>query len=258
MFIDLIRALILQFVVGLIDTLPPPTQSPADRVLHDYSVSIPELTTRPKDAIKVPVAINDASGLTAGGIILNYDQSVIRAVDALPTSMLSGAYWKANTQRSGEVRFAFAAVEPIEGAGNLLTVEFEPLNNAVGRESPITFETVQFVESQSIRTIDGKVTILPEKSMLLQNYPNPFNPETWIPYQLAEGSPVTISIYNVKGELVRILNLGHQSAGVYVVRSKAVRWDGRDNLGEKVASGVYLYRLQAGNFSSVRKLVVVK
>ena len=262
-------ALILQFVVGLIDTLPPTVQSPADGVLRDYSVSISELKTRPTEPIKVPVAINDvthprplprgeATGLTAGGIILKYDQSVIRAVDALPTSMLSGAYWKANTQRAGEIRFAFAAVEPIKGAGNLLTVEFEPLNDIAGLESPIIFETVQFVQSQSIRTIDGKVTILPEKSMLLQNYPNPFNPETWIPYQLTEDSPVTISIYNAKGELVRILNFGHQSAGVYIAKSKAAYWNGRDVLGERVANGIYFYGLQAGNFSAVQKLVVLK
>ena len=251
-------SLILQFVVGLIDTLPPTVQSPADGVLRDYSVSIPELTTRPGNSIKVPVAINDATGLTAGGIILKYDQSVIRAVDALPTSMLSGAYWKASTQRAGEIRFAFAAAEPIKGAGNLLMVEFEPLNNTVGSESPIIFETVQFAESKSIRTIDGKIIILPEKSMLMQNYPNPFNPETWIPYQLAEDSSVMIKIYNVKGELVRTLSFGHQSAGVYIAKSKAAYWDGRDNLGEKVASGVYFYRLQTGNFSSMRRLVVLK
>ncbi|MBM3236912.1 T9SS type A sorting domain-containing protein [Candidatus Poribacteria bacterium] len=79
-----------------------------------------------------------------------------------------------------------------------------------------------------------------------------------MPYQLAEDSPVEISIYNVKGKLVRTLTLGHQSAGVYVAKSKAAYWDGRDNLGEKVGSGVYFYRLQAGNFSSMRKLVVVK
>jgi len=125
-------------------------------------------------------------------------------------------------------------------------------------ESPIILETVQFAESNSIRTIDGKIVILPEKSMLMQNYPNPFNPETWIPYQLAEDSPVEVSIYNVKGELVRMLNFGHQSAGVYVAKSKAAYWDGRDNLGEKVGSGVYFYRLRAGSFSSMRKLVVLK
>jgi hypothetical protein len=251
-------ALILQFVVGLIDTLPPPTQSPADGVLHDYSVSIPELATRPGNRIEVPVAIDDATGLTAGGIILKYDQSVIRAVDVLPTSMISGAYWKANTRRAGEVRFAFAAVEPIKDAGNLLTVEFKPLKDTAGRESPIIFETVQFVGSQSIRTIDGRVTILPEQSMLMQNYPNPFNPETWIPYQLAEDSPVTISIYNAKGGLVRVVNLGHQSAGVYISKSKAAYWNGRDNLGEKVANGVYFYKLTARTFSALRKLVVLK
>ena len=226
--------------------------------MRDYTVSIPELTTQPGNQIQVPVAINAATGLTAGGIILQYDKSVIRATDALPTSMLSGAYWKANAQSPGEVRFAFAAVEPIKGAGNLLTVEFEPLDNIAGRESPIIFETVQFAESKSIQTIDGIIVILPGKSNLMQNYPNPFNPDTWIPYQLAQDAQVTISIYNTKGQLICTLHLGNKNAGIYTTKSQAAYWDGRYRYGEKVASGVYYYTLQAGGFRATRKMVIMK
>lgn len=100
--------------------------------------------------------------------------------------------------------------------------------------------------------------IVPQTTLLYQNYPNPFNPETWIPYQLAEDAPVTIHIYNSKGQLVRTIALGNKQAGVYLNKDKAAYWDGRDSLGQKVASGVYYYTLKAGKFRATRKMVVLK
>ena len=99
---------------------------------------------------------------------------------------------------------------------------------------------------------------IPKKFRLLQNFPNPFNPDTWIPYELPKDAPVVISIYNIKGHLVRQLNLGHKEAGYYVTRDKAARWDGRNYCGEKIASGVYFYRLQAGKFNAIRRMVILK
>ena len=99
---------------------------------------------------------------------------------------------------------------------------------------------------------------LPKQTALLQNYPNPFNPETWIPFQLAQDAPVTIRIYNTKGQIIRRLHLGNQKAGIYVAKDKAAYWEGRDKLGQKVASGVYYYTLQAGNFMTTRKMVILK
>jgi hypothetical protein len=98
----------------------------------------------------------------------------------------------------------------------------------------------------------------PEKTALLQNYPNPFNPETWIPFHLAHDTPVTIRIYNAKGQIIRILDLENREAGIYVTKDKAAYWDGKDNLGQSVASGVYYYSLQAGEFTVTRKMVMMK
>lgn len=98
----------------------------------------------------------------------------------------------------------------------------------------------------------------PQESTLLANYPNPFNPETWIPYQLSESADVRVSIYAVNGSLVRQLDLGHQSAGVYRNRSRAAYWDGRNEFGERVASGLYFYTLTAGDFSATRKMLIRK
>jgi hypothetical protein len=100
--------------------------------------------------------------------------------------------------------------------------------------------------------------IVPAKSMLAQNYPNPFNPETWIPYQLAEDSDVAIRIYSVSGRMVRVLNLNQKNAGSYMSKQKAAYWNGRDDSGELVASGVYVYSIQAGAFTAVRKMVILK
>jgi parallel beta-helix repeat protein len=98
----------------------------------------------------------------------------------------------------------------------------------------------------------------PKHTALLQNFPNPFNPDTWLPYQLSRDATVTISIYNANGQLVRVIALGNKEAGVYITKDKAIYWDGTNNIGEKVASGVYFYQLRAGNFVAIRRMVIVK
>ena len=101
-------------------------------------------------------------------------------------------------------------------------------------------------------------TFIPEKNRLLANYPNPFNPETWIPYHLAKSAEVTVHIYAINGTLIRTLALGHKSAGIYEHRNRAAYWDGKNNIGESVASGVYLYTLTADEFTATRKLLIQK
>ena len=98
----------------------------------------------------------------------------------------------------------------------------------------------------------------PQKTALLLNYPNPFNPETWIPYQLAEATDVTVTIHAMNGSLIRTLSLGHQSAGLYRSKSRAAYWDGKNEFGEQVASGLYFYTLTAGRFSATGKMLIRK
>ena len=98
----------------------------------------------------------------------------------------------------------------------------------------------------------------PEKTQLLANYPNPFNPETWIPYELATDTHVRITIYNPQGVVIRTLQLGQQSAGYYTDRDRAAYWDGRNALGEQVASGLYFYQFETDTMSSLRKMVILK
>ena len=100
--------------------------------------------------------------------------------------------------------------------------------------------------------------LTPKATVLLPNYPNPFNPETWIPYHLAHPADVGLTIYDTKGAVVRRFELEHQPAGFYTARSKALYWNGRNASGEWVASGVYFYQLRAGNYSALRRMVIVK
>jgi len=104
------------------------------------------------------------------------------------------------------------------------------------------------------------LTVLPviEETVLLQSYPNPFNPDVWIPYELSRRSPVEILIYDSAGRLVRRLDLGVQPRGKYVSRSRAAYWDGRNERGERVSSGVYFYTLKAGKFRATRKMLLLK
>ena len=98
----------------------------------------------------------------------------------------------------------------------------------------------------------------PDRTELLANYPNPFNPETWIPYRLAEDAFVTLTIYDTAGRVIRAIEVGHRVAAVYEGRSKAIYYDGRNDFGEQVASGVYFYTLTAGDYSATRKMLILK
>ena len=167
----------------------------------------------------------------------------------------------------------------INADGTVNILDLVQVANNFGEESPAapsvngpTVEQIQSWLTQVRQADDGSQafrrgidvleallrSVSPDTTALLPNYPNPFNPETWIPYQLANESDVKITIYDTRGMLVRALALGHQSAGYYTGRSRAVYWDGRNNLGESVASGVYFYRLQTDETSLMRKMVILK
>ena len=100
--------------------------------------------------------------------------------------------------------------------------------------------------------------IRPEQTRLAQNFPNPFNPETWLPFQLSQSGLAAIQIYDASGRLIRTLDLGIKPAGFYMTRSKAAYWDGRNNAGERVASGTYFYTLETDDFSATRKMLIAK
>ena len=129
--------------------------------------------------------------------------------------------------------------------GNIASEKFNFTVNADNLENAVMSVTLD-----SIGT--------PKRNRLLQNYPNPFNPETWIPYQLSEDSLVSVSIYDTAGTLIRTLSLGFQSAGFYNSRDRAAYWDGRNELGESVASGIYFCQLVTPHFQQTKRMLILK
>ena len=171
---------------------------------------------------------------------------------------------RTNTLMTSEVRgnyFAAATADlnyrSVVEVGDTLEVSVTDTNGNIASEKfNFTVNPTHLENAVMTVTLDG--IGIPKRSQLLQNYPNPFNPETWIPYQLAEAGAVSLSIYDAGGRLVRTLPLGYQPAGFYQNRSHAAYWDGRNALGERVASGIYFYQLTTPSFQQTRRLVIVK
>jgi hypothetical protein len=185
--------------------------------------------------------------------------------------------WRTETEVNN---IGFAIYRSEEKDGNYIRINFVPGagSSAMPNEYQFTDKKVEqgktyfyYLEDVDIageknRTKIIKVVVPPAKPIqpipkefrLLQNFPNPFNPDTWLPYELAADAPVSIEIYNIQGQLVRQLNIGKQKAGSYITKDKAIHWDGKNERGEKVASGNYWYRLRAGEFNATRRMVILK
>ena len=144
----------------------------------------------------------------------------------------------------GNLKLSAAKIDVIEEQIDLLI--------ATNDRSPAAMRTLVYL--QQLLATETR----PERTQLFANYPNPFNPETWIPYELATDTHVRITIYNTQGVVIRTLQFGHQSAGYYTGRDRAAYWDGRNALGEQVASGLYFYQLETDEMSSMRKMVILK
>ena len=145
----------------------------------------------------------------------------------------------------------------IEAGDTLEVMLFDDVGNIVS--GPFT----QAVDVEDLRNAYLSLPLTvgdvhPAETILAQNFPNPFNPETWIPYQLEKSADVTLQIYDTSGGIVRTIDLGFKSQGFYMTRSTAAYWDGRNNMGEQVASGVYFYSLQTADFSATRKMLILK
>ena len=142
--------------------------------------------------------------------------------------------------------------------GDILEISVRSPSPLIGVQPLRYTVTAEDVKRGLIQLTELVAYEIPTETELLHNYPNPFNPETWIPYRLAEDAFVTLTIYDLSGHVVRTLEVGYQIASAYENRSKAIYWDGRNGLGEGVASGIYFYHLSAGDYSATRKMVILK
>ena len=230
--------------------------SPGDIVLSN-DISAPVMTT-PTTPMTVSYAKYDVN---KDGAVDNTDAGLV--IDALGTR---NARYDVNGD--GAVNFLDVVLvfdnrdDNVAGAPTIVGVKLTAVQVdhiqrqvdlliATNDRSPAAMRTLVYMQQLL-------ATARPEKTQLFANYPNPFNPETWIPYELATDTHVRITIYNTQGVVIRRLQFGHQSAGYYTDRDRAAYWDGRNALGEQVASGLYFYQLETDTMSSMRKMVILK
>jgi len=182
---------------------------------------------------------------------------------------LNDALIPGSTDSTTGETYSFIDETVANGISYYYKLEEVELDGAKTTHGPISVTPIEeMTETEKGKVVPDKTEIepsilvveppLPEKYLLAQNFPNPFNPNTWIPYALPEVSYVIIRIYNISGQLVRTLDLGDKPAGVHFTKQQAAYWDGRNEAGKAVVSGVYFYNIRAGNFSATRRMVIVK
>ncbi|HGJ66889.1 TPA: T9SS type A sorting domain-containing protein [bacterium] len=205
-----------------------------------------------KKEIETSISLNDNSDVYSADVILNYNPQIF-----IPKRVSLGS---ANPNwimtyvipEPGKLKVYMAGIIQPQKNGSLLDIAFDA----------VTDDFIQKPSIYSIQLNAGKINTLaenlPSSSALLQNYPNPCNPETWIPYQLASQSDVLVTIYDINGKVIRKLDIGSKMPGNYIEESKAVYWDGKNDCGEEVISGIYFYSIKCNNFSAIKKMVVKK
>jgi len=211
---------------------------------------------------RVPAGISLPEDVNADGTVNLLDlTAVAQGIDAANNGIQGISLQDIEAVLAGAVERA-AEIEAVAAAPNALSgrdLVYRNVAHALadarkpGKAVPETLIKVL----QHLR-IEMEMAEIPESTALLPNYPNPFNPETWIPYHLATDADVTVTIYDIRGVAVRELTLGHQTAGVYQSKHRAAYWDGKNQIGEPVASGVYFYTLTAGEFTATRKMLIAK
>jgi hypothetical protein len=251
--------LIYQYILGLITDFPVDSGTQAAPIVvsnvGNCYLELRKALFKPGTEFSIVVNLENTGGLIGADLALDYDQAVLTPVEV--STSCSSDHFMEHGAKDGKLRISLAASKAIQD-GNVVEIAFRISPEATASVSSMSLSEV-ILNDTTIRA--GQVVsfnIAPYQFTLLQNYPNPFNPDTWIPYELAEDSEVFINIYNVFGQLVRRLDLGYCPTGVYYSRSDAAHWDGRNDAGEDVASGVYFYHISAGRNSEVSKMVILR
>ena len=255
-----------------------PALTPPLRQMRDFQTPLIELISKSvqnsDEPFTVDIKIDNVSNLFGIAFVLQYTN--IHDVDVL--SVERGDFLEDDVlfyphidRQNGLISIGISRKYPdvgVSGSGVLATVRFQSRTDTYSDTGAnLTIQKVTGKDPSGNAILLGipvspvslnRANLMPHKTQLLQNFPNPFNPETWIPFQLAANATVHIRIYDTSGQLVRVMKLGEKPRGVYTTQKSAAYWDGRNARGEPVASGVYFYTLQAGNFCATRKMIIVR
>ena len=208
----------------------------------------PKRTSRGE--VVIPLVLE--GGIYGGDFIARYQGAIWKPkklnVDG------QNAVWLMHTPSPGELRFSIASAEPLAHLELVLEGgEGTPRAGLVSLEQALTFDQLGQVATAQITAVEEREADLPQRYALLQNYPNPFNPETRITYLLPRSEEVVLQVYTLTGQRLRTLADGAASGGLHTAT-----WDGRDEAGRAVGSGVYLIRMQAGEFVATKRMTLLQ
>jgi PKD repeat protein len=263
-------------VDGRIMKAPSENSAPGDGSnrqlkLYVYADKDPNMML-PGDEFNVLVKFDNADNLEGYFLKLHYDPHAIQIVSSSDGSFLKSnstgnpALFISKTQRDGipegNVILSSCITNDnygVSGSGVVATLRFRLLQNS---PSVISVQELNVIDNRgkfnNLSNREFNIRSIPNRTLLMPNYPNPFNPETWVPFELSEASDVKISIYNSVGQLVRTLNLGYKQSGFYTGKNNAAYWDGKNEAGEQVSSGIYFYNMKCGDFMATRKMIVLR
>ncbi len=267
-------SLILQYVVGLISGFPvelnnkmlkqhPELQETVNRLalqkISDGSLEIGSTKVNAGEKVVIPLKIDNMTGLTAMQMVLKFNSSILEIESISTTGLTSNMslLYETNVE-TGELRIALAGTKMLELTGEVLQITFNVSEKARGKNS-CEISVQEFLANETdltSKSIAGSVEVVgkPISYSLSQNYPNPFNSTTLIKYQLPyDQTKVKIEIFSITGQLVKTLVNTQKDAGEY-----RVTWNGTNNNGLLVSSGLYLYRMQAGEYSITKKFHLMK
>jgi len=264
-------SLVLQYVVGLITSFPSEASSGTKRLtqsnkevfalqkVSNVQLSVEGATVKRGDSLVIALNLQNVGGVVSSEITLKYDPSIFTFLKAATGEIASGLSIESfNDKTTGRARIALAGSNLIKNNGTVAYAAFR-ISNDVRGTIDAKIEIEKFLANESDMTSHAsagaiKVIGKPTTYALDQNYPNPFNPSTTIGYQIPEDNThVQLIIYNTTGQIVKTLIDGNQNAGVY-----KVVWNGINNSGVHISSGVYFYRIAAGKFVQVKKLLLLK
>ena len=245
-----------------------------------FEFSITELTATPTDPISLQIVDTDGNSSwmwypNAIDGLVQLDVNGDGTLNILDVVMVESHLGETGAQNNADLNGdgVVSILDLVFIAGFLNATAAAPSAWYLAPDSTLTYAQIQewlmqarqlastdTVSQRGIALLENLLAVLetPKETALLPNYPNPFNPETWIPYQLAAPADVTLRIYSVTGTVVRTLKLGYQPIGTYQDRNRAAYWNGKNEQGEPVASGLYFYTLTAGDFTATRKMSIRK
>ena len=232
----------------------------------ELALSLSDSKVLAGQTVTVNVALANATALSGFGFEILYDadkfeyvESAASEQDLLKSGGAETPLFLAHPVEAGQLVIANAVIDgaPVSGNGEVVSLTFKVLQEFEENARFEIADGIVFDHEQLPNPVVAlgslSVESTPTEFALLQNFPNPFNPETTIKYNLAEGTNVSLRIYNVVGQVVRTLVAEPQSAGRYTVR-----WNGSDDRGVSVSSGIYFYELRSNGFQDVKKLMLLK